>query len=179
MVWWIIFILLLSFFTWLIVGPLILKINTSRNIYEIKLPGIFKGMIIPTDEFLVFKIWFAFIPITFDPLKQSIKKNKKPKKEKSVKKSTKKKSRKKIQVIQIRKLIVRIFNSFNIKKLDMNIDTGDFILNAKLVPVFSAIHSEKRMMTVNFQEVNHLELIITNRLFNFIKIAIKTFVFKS
>ena len=174
----IILIAILLFFLWLIFGPVRLKVNTMKKTYEVILPGIFRGMIIPTNNFLIFKLWIVAIPVKIDPLKT--RKSKKPKKkEKPEKKKRKRKENESIPFNKIRKMATRILKSFTIEKLYLNMDTGDYVLNARLVPVFAAITNNKRHLTINFQETNEFEIIIKNRIFNFIKIAIRTFVFKS
>ncbi len=177
MIVWIILIAMMLFFLWLVFGPVRLKINTMKHRYEIILPGIFRGMVIPTDDFLVIKLWIFAIPIKFDPLKPG--KRKKTGKKEKIEKKKKKTKKGDIPVNKIRTMAIRIMKSFTIEKLYWNMDTGDFVLNARLVPVFNAVSSTKRHLTINFQETNEFEIIIKNRIFNFIKIAIRTFVFKS
>lgn len=175
MIGWIILAAILLFFVWLLFGPIRLKINTSRDQYEIILPGIVRAMIIPTDAFVIFKLWITAIPVKIDPLKPKKKKKKKPIKKKPEKQ--KKKNSSDVPVKKIRMLATRIMKSFTVEKIILNIDTGDYALNARLVPVFSVLSSNSRKLSINFQDVNHFELTIKNRISNFLKIAIKTFVF--
>jgi hypothetical protein len=178
MIGWIILTAIMLFFVWLIFGPIRFKINTMKHRYEVILPGIIRGMIIPTDDFLIFKLWITAIPIKFDPLKPG--KSKKPKKkEKPEKKKKKRKKEGSIPINKIRKMAIRIMKSFTIEKLYWNMDTGDYVLNARLMPVFAAVSNNKRHLIINFQETNEFEIIVKNRIFNFIRIAIRTFIFKS
>lgn len=175
MIGWIILAAILLFFSWLLFGPIRLKINTSRDQYEIILPGIIRAMVVPTDAFVVFKLWITAIPVKIDPLKQKKNKKKKPIKEKPEKEKKKKSGN--VPVKKIRTLATRIMKSFTIEKIILNLDTGDYAFNARLVPVFSVLSSNSRKLSVNFQDVNHFELTIKNRISNFLKIAIKIFVF--
>lgn len=147
--------------------------------YEVILPGIFRGMVVPTDEFLVFKLWVIFVPVKIDPLKMKVKKRRKKKVEAETKKKKKGQKPGKVPVKSIKRMVTRVFKSFTVEKLRVNIDTGDSILNARLVPIFYGLSSRTRTLSVNFQDVNHIELTIRNRIINIIAIAIRTFVFKN
>jgi hypothetical protein len=175
MIGWIVLGLVVLFFIWLIFGPIRMKINTRTNQYEVILPGIFRGMILPTKDFLIFKLWITAVPVKIDPLKPK-KRKKDPEKEKT--ELEKQKKQKKVPIKKIKRMIIRVFKSFTIEKIRLDVDTGDCILNARLIPLFVAISGRTRVYRVNYQEINHLELVIKNRIFNFIKIAIKTFVLK-
>lgn len=51
--------------------------------------------------------------------------------------------------------------SFRIRKLEADIDTDDFTLNAWLVPVFSAVNGERIHLQVNFE--GHQSLLLDMR----------------
>ena len=48
--------------------------------------------------------------------------------------------------------------AFRIKRLEADIDTDDFTLNAWLVPVFSAVNQENVQLQVNFEGHQYLLL---------------------
>jgi hypothetical protein len=68
--------------------------------------------------------------------------------------------------------------SFRIKRLEADIDTDDFTLNAWLVPVFSAVNGENVHLQVNFE--GHQSLLLDLRvtlgsiLWNIIRVKYKS-----
>jgi hypothetical protein len=57
-----------------------------------------------------------------------------------------------------------VMHSFRIRRMRLNIDTDDFMLNVQLVPVFSAINSQNIRMQVNFEGNASLLLDLRTRL---------------
>ncbi|MBI1306335.1 MAG: hypothetical protein GC181_06945 [Bacteroidetes bacterium] len=57
----------------------------------------------------------------------------------------------------------QVFRSIKIEKLWLNLDTGDFILNSFLAPVFYFIDRNRKRIQINYQGENQLQLIITMR----------------
>ncbi len=62
------------------------------------------------------------------------------------------------------KLITGAIRAIRIRKLKLNIDTDDFVLNAWLVPVFSRVNSENILMQVNFEGNNFLHMNLRTRI---------------
>ena len=62
-----------------------------------------------------------------------------------------------------------ILKTFKVKKILVNIDTGDCILNAKLYPVFAFLNYNFGSFKINFTGRNQMVLCIQNRPFNIIK----------
>lgn len=154
---WIILIsvLLLTLF-WILVGPVIIYLDTSTNRYQLALPGIFKVMIVPGGQLFRIRARIFFIPFSFDPFrarKRDRKRRMKPGKRK--RRTGPKKGM---------KLGTRILRSFRIRKLHLDVDTDDFVLNTQLVPVFSAINGQNIRMTTNFEGEASLLLDLRTRL---------------
>ena len=94
----------------------------------------------------------------------------------------KKKTKKKIGDVNLKaiwfvaRIAWKVYKSFKIKKLTLNIDTGDVIRNAYLIPVFSINFQEKINLSVNFFNKNEFIFHIETRLFTIIIGIISTFI---
>ena len=71
-------------------------------------------------------------------------------------------------MIKIRKKIsfrkgLRILKSFTMKKLLVNVDTGDCILNTKLYPAFAFLNYHIGDFNINYKGENKLVVHIQNR----------------
>jgi len=58
---------------------------------------------------------------------------------------------------------IHLLKSFKLKKLYLNIDTGNYCLNAKMYPVLVFLNQYKGGFNINFQGKNQLVLHIQNR----------------
>jgi len=146
MIWYILVILLLLFLLWLLFGPVILLANSAGNRYQLSLPGIFLAVLVPSDGLFHVRGRILFVPYKFFPFKGG----KKKKKEKKDAVTGKKKFRFPRGGLGMARDMA---GTIRIKRLEMDIDTDDFLLNAWLVPVFSVIDSSNIRMSVNFEGV--------------------------
>ncbi len=67
--------------------------------------------------------------------------------------------------------------SFKVDVFSWRLDTGDYVLNAKIIPVFALVNAstgDNLHWQVNFQDENTLKLIVHNRVGRIAWIAIKT-----
>jgi hypothetical protein len=144
MVWYSLLILFLLFLLWLLLGPVIIFVDTTSKRYHITLPGIFRAMAVPSEELFQVKGWILFIPYRFNPFK---KRNRKRKQKDPVRKKKKKFKVPRGGVGMARDAI----RTIRIRKLDLNIDTDDFLLNAWLVPAFSFVNGPNSRLRVNFE----------------------------
>lgn len=152
MFWYILISLLVVFVFWLLLVPVIIYTNTDRNRYLLTLPGIFRAVVIPHEGLFHIRGWIFFIPFKFNPFKyRKTKEEPKPKKKK--KKPLWKSGRFRTMRGALR--------AFRIKRLEADIDTDDFTLNAWLVPVFSAVNQENIQLQVNFE--GHQSLLLDLR----------------
>jgi hypothetical protein len=152
MIWYILISLLLIFILWLLFVPLILYTNTERNRYLLTLPGIFKAVIVPEGGLFYIRVWILFFPIKFNPFEQ------KTRKEKS--KPGKKKKRHLWRSSNFRRMRGAL-HAFRIRRLEANIDTDDFTLNAWLVPVFTTVNGGNIHLQINFE--GHQSLVLDLR----------------
>lgn len=142
MIWYILISLLLLFLIWLLFVPVILYTNTDRNRYLLTLPGIFRAVLVPYEGLFRIRGWIFFIPFKFNPFKQrKRKKEQKPRKKK----------KKRFWRSGNFRTMKGALRALRIRKLEADIDTDDFTLNAWLVPVFSAVNQENIHLHVNFE----------------------------
>ena len=157
MIWIIIISFLLALLLWLLLGPVILFLNTEAKRYHMALPGIIKLAVVPTEEIFHIRGWIFFIPFTYHPFKAG----KKKQKEKADKPPKKKKTP---RISGNVNMMIDAVQSIRIRKLYLDLDTDDFILNAWLVPVFSYVNSDNIRMRVNFEGTASLLLDMRLRL---------------
>ncbi len=154
-------VLFLLLVLYLLVAPIVIYLDTTANTYYLKLTHFFK-ISLESDEVAVLKIRMQlfFFKFYFYPLRlKSSTKNKK------TKKSTGLRQKRRAGL----KKGYKILKTFKVKKLLVNIDTGDCILNAKLYPVFAVLNYNFGSFNINFAGKNQMVLRIQNRPFNIIK----------
>lgn len=151
MIWYILISLLLIFLLWLLLVPVILYTNTDRNRYLLTLPGIFRVVVVPANGLFHIRGWIFFIPFRFNPFKPGKKKErKKPRRKKKIKWRS-----------GNFRMMRGALRAFRVKRLEADIDTDDFTLNAWLVPAFSMINGENIRLQVNFE--GHQSLLLDLR----------------
>ena len=153
MIWYIIISLLLIFLFWILLVPVILYTNTEQNRFLLTLPGIFRAVLVPYEGLFRIQGWIFFIPFKFNPFEQKRKKEKEKQKPKP-----KKKRKKRFWQYGNFKTMKGALRAFRIRRLEANIDTDDFTLNAWLVPVFSAVNGNNIHLQVNFEGYQSLLL---------------------
>ncbi len=160
MVWLIILLVVLLILCWLLFSPMEICINSTTNDYHIKWTGIGEAniLILPQDLLIRFRI--AFWKKDYSIMQFKFKRTKKEGKKKRAKKRNSKKSLRFLQ---------RVLNSFTVKKLRINIDTKNYILNGYLFPVFyhlSRFSSGKPQLSINYKGKTEINVLIQNRLIN-------------
>jgi hypothetical protein len=132
-------------------------LDTDTSRYHLVLPGIFKAVVVPSSEIFNIRIWIFFIPFRIRPFK-------------SKKGKRKEKSKKPVKKWRLRKfaggkqMISRVIRSMRIRKLSLDLDTDDFLLNSWLVPVFSSLNSDNIQMKINFEGSSSLLLDLRARI---------------
>lgn len=152
MIWYLLILLFCLLLTWLLLGPLIIFLDSDSNRYRISLPGVFSVMVVPAEDQILIRGWIFFVPFNFDPFKK-----RKPKKKKDPTKTVKKKSKKSsVSIHKVQKMIA----TFRIRKLYLDIDTDDFLFNSWLVPAFSLVNNDQIQLQVNFHgdAIMHVDL---------------------
>lgn len=151
---------------WILFVPVSLFLDTDTNRYYLVLPGIFKAVVVPSTEIFHIRVWIFFIPFRFNPFK-----DKTGRRKGKYKKPSKKWRLKKFA--EGRQIISDAVRSIRIRKLLLDIDTDDFMLNAWLVPAFSMVNSRDIQMRVNFEGTSSLFLDLRTRLGNLLWIVIR------
>ncbi len=168
--WWLLALaLILLCIVYLLFVPVILYIDTQNNTYFVRLKGLVRASVLADKEELV-KVHFRMGPINFNfyPLR---KKSKTKKKKKEIKKvETKPSKRFPLSYSKVKRLL----KSFKLKKFYLDLDTGDFTLNAKLYPVFAFLNHYYGGFHINFQGNNRVVLCLQNRPINIIKVFINS-----
>lgn len=139
MFWYILISLFLFFLLWLLLVPVILYTDTSRNKYFVTLPGIIRVRLVPSETLFDIRGWIFFVPFRFDPFRAGKRKNKP---------GVKKKRRGipfKLSGMKHALCTVRV------RKLDLDLDTEDYSLNTWLIPAFSLLNGGNIHMQVNFE----------------------------
>lgn len=139
----------------LLLVPLELYINTIKNQYYMQLKGLARATVEGhEDELIQIRLRVFFRNFYFYPLKKREMIKKKKKEKRAFRKGVKKTSFRKI---------LKVLRSFKIKRLFVDIDTGDCLTNAKLYPVFSFLNYHKRGFSINFEGRNQMVLHLHNR----------------
>ncbi len=150
-----IFVLLLILIAGILMVPVELYIDTAINQYYLQLKGLARASVEEDDEEVIrIRLRAFFRDFYFYPLK-NIGVTKTKKLEKSKVKNHKKK-------VPVRK-IVRVLNSFKVKKLFVDIDTGNCISNAKLYPLFTFLDYYHGRFNINFEGRNQLVLVYSKQ----------------
>jgi hypothetical protein len=117
------------------------------------------------------KVRLFFVTFKIEPFKKS--KNKLKKSEKNSKYYAKAKGKGKTSVNAQIDLVRNCFQRIKIKKLNADIDTGDFPLNAQLIPIAQSFTNQNINLNINFNNQNNLEMVTTTQIYRFIKPIIK------
>ncbi|MEZ5197846.1 MAG: hypothetical protein R2764_16110 [Bacteroidales bacterium] len=172
MIWIYILAPLLAIIVWLLLATLYIRVSTVNNTYTVGLKGFFKISLLPDEkEYIIIRIRIVGFNSVFYPLKP-------------IEKKTRKKKKKKIKVRKNKmtglfvfryflKLAISAIRSWKIKSLKINIDTGDVIKNAYLIPIFVGVNVKKNInFTVNYQSEMNLEVDVENNLFRILKVVL-------
>ncbi|WP_297797918.1 hypothetical protein [uncultured Eudoraea sp.] len=145
MPWIITGILLFLFITYLLFVPLDIVVNIAKKQYFVRIWGLAKVALEGHEkEFLRIKLNTLFTRFYFYPLR-------KKEKEKEKKKKIEKSSGKKQNFRSNLKRGLQLLKSFKVKKLLLDIDTGNCIQNAKLYPAFAFLNHYVGTFQVNFE----------------------------
>ena len=160
---------LVLFLLWFLFAPLIIRVDSDNQRYSLSLPGIFKALVVPDDDLFHIRFWVLFIPFKIDPLGRSMQRV-----EKTGKRKKKKRNRDISKLMRARLLALKeLIRSFRLKKLKLNLDTDDFILNSQLVPVFTTINNQDLNLSVNFEGDISLFMVMKNRIASLLWIGMK------
>ena len=142
----VILLLLVLFVVALLFAPIQLYVNTDTSEYYIRVVGLAKASLEPDNrELLRVRLKTLFFEHSFYPLRKKMMKKGKPAKQKT-------KRKRKIRF----KNFVRLLRSFEVRRFLLDIDTGDYVFNAKMYPIFMLLNRYVASFHINFQGRNIL-----------------------
>ena len=144
MFWVVPLILVLLIILWILLVPVMILVHTDAGRYTLSLPGLFTARAVTGEDFFLIKGWILLIPYRFNPFKK--RKQKRKKKEAPGEKKKRFKFPK-----GGAGMAIDAVRTIRVKKLELDLDTDDFLLNAWLVPVFSVINLPNTRLHVNFK----------------------------
>lgn len=161
--WWIAFGLLSGLLFWMLIAPLELYIDTTRNRYFLRYLGLARldlnwhhqELIELQARILGWPARFYPLRKLFDPKKQTTKPPKARKSSQGWRPSWKQ--------------VKAAFRAIRVRRLEVNLDTGNWVTNAELYPVFFWMSQLKGNWGVNFEHRNELRLHLHTRPINILK----------
>lgn len=158
----VVFILLFLLILYFLFVPIDLFIDTGSNKYYLQLKGLAKVYLEGHNEEVIrIKLMTLFMKFYFYPLrKRGITKKKSQKKE-----ITRKKKSKGMEL----KKGIKVLRSFKVKRVLVELDTGNCITNAKLYPAFAFLNHHVGAFSINFEGRNRLAIHLQNRPIKIIK----------
>ena len=165
MIWWVLFGFLLLLIGWLLLAPLELYINSDRNQYIFRYLGLLKAELLgDKQELVICRLSVLGWPYDLYPLRRLGKR--KPADE--LRQKSKKRKRRfgwKPSWDQIKAL----FKAITLKELRIDLDTGNWVTNAKIYPVFWWMNKIKGEWQVNFEHHNAIRLHLRTQPYRLIK----------
>ena len=153
-------VILLLGLGWLLVAPIVLKIDTQQEIGYLKWKGIAGVRLLILADDIVLRVQVFFWKKNFYPLSRSSKSDHTKQENKRVKKKKTPVSWRKGK---------KLLQSFTVQTLQLDLDTDDFVQNSYLFPVFYFLSNEKRQLRINYSGQLALKLEVHNRLFSLLK----------
>ena len=148
---YVLLLFVISILCYFFFAPFYLEINTVTNLYRIRFHYlVYLSFKIINDELItVLKIGFWEKQILLNDLRK-IKKNK---------------PFKSLKTTDVVKKMKRVLKSFEMTRCIISIDTGNIALNGILYPLFCLItFYSKKEISINFENVNKIDLQIKNNL---------------
>lgn len=185
---WILYILLillalmLLIIVWVLLARIIICIDSNRSLYYIEMWSLFRVQLHTGNDQLLMRIKVPFRTFEIDLIHEIMKpKPKKNKEKEAKKKKEKKKGRfkvnkgfKEISMLVFR-LLRSIHHSFRVQEFYVNMDTGNYPLNAQLFPIVELINRYTNIKwRINFKDQNEVQIIISNRLIRIVIPIVKT-----
>ncbi len=137
----------------LLLTPLIIRLNTDLNKYDVRLSGFMRAWLSVDDE-LSIHVWILGYHYKTNPKFALAGKEKKSKRKK------KRSSTSKLRM----KNILNVMRSFRIRSFEASLDTDDYVVNAQLVPISWLLKLFQLNVSVNFRGSSYFRLEIRNNL---------------
>lgn len=168
MIGWILLSVLLVFLLYLLFVPIIIFVDTDQRAYFVQLKGLAKASVEGDQrEIMRIRLDALFTHFYFYPLRKRSKSKSKTKKVSTDRKKSLAKTKSKwLRYGQIGR---RIIQSFQFKKFQVVVDTGDCIQNARLYPAAAFLDAYVGDFQVNYRNRNYLGIHLVNRPINLLK----------
>lgn len=148
----IVLLVLIALIIWLLHAPIIIEVDTTRSVYEIQVKGWLKTSFGLDEEGLVIDSKVPFYRFKIHPFSK--------RESKTVTENKKSKKRPSFRLNRLKNII----RSFQVKILEVSIDTGDYVTNAKLFPICFFLSRNNTSISVNYRDFNHLRFEVQNSL---------------
>jgi hypothetical protein len=146
--------------------PLKIVLNTKEKEYYISLPGYLRAdLMFESMQSIKVKLRVFFFTFRIEPGNATKIKEKY---------TYRKQKRRKIQRPLL--LAKNQLKNFRIKKLNASIDTGNFPLNAQLIPIAGSLNRRNINLNINFENKYELDVCIVTRLYKIIYTTIKHYI---
>ena len=177
MIWFLaVLAFLLGMLLFILICPFYFTLNTKAGIFEVKAFTIIKAKILfPEKDLFLIRITTPVKNFEINPVEKISEKKSKPKKKKAEKPKKKKKPFN-VQFNNLKRAVKEIVRSFKVHYFKMNIDTGNYMINGVLIPVFVNISKNNLDLKVNFNSEFYLSAKIRNNLIRIIYPVTKFFI---
>lgn len=151
----------ISLLIWILIVPFTITIDSAKSLYELTLGKSIRANIFFTEEHLLvrIKVWFYNKDLVFPWIK--LMSSKSNTKEIDMKKP---KTKRRLKIWDSGQKIKKVMRSFEIRKLWVNLDTGDSYYNSILYPIFFFAKGSNYRLNINYLGENEFSLIARNRL---------------
>ena len=164
MIWMFIVFPLLLLLAWILFAPIHILIDTTQKKYGAGLLGLITASIVKKEnEGIRIRIKIFFFSIYLNPFK-FFNKGTTTKVSESIIKKRKLNTREFRFELFVLKTIWKIIKKTKLKTVHLNIDTGDVIKNAYLIPGFVMINTGRWNLSVNYESKFELIIHIEHRL---------------
>jgi len=156
-------LLLLLVIAWLLWSKLVICVNSYQGQYYCRYGGLVTLRPVEHEDKIFIGVKVPFYTFRIDLQRREKKSSKAAQKKHMEKKPKTDKGRKLSKTFYLR-TILDALKTFTIRRFQMDIDTGDFVLNAKLTPVMIALSRGTAQVQVNYQGYTDLWIEIDNQL---------------
>lgn len=173
---WVILILLLLFtviISWFLWGRIELCIDTYKGRFYLSFGGLLNMAPVERDGQIFMAVKVPFYRFYVDPTKSIRSTRKQGQPEQSIRKKDQKASGRTLGVRFYLQLVLDALKTFTVKIVKMDIDTGDFAFNAKLIPVMIALSRGPAEVNINYIGRNHLWIEIENQMVRFVPLIFR------
>ncbi len=148
----IILIAFLLILTWFLTAPLQLRCDSDRGELALRWRGLGSSRLLLAEADLLIEIQILFLRKSWSLLARS-----------TTKKQKKTKKKRKFKPTLAPKKIKRLLGALQIKELQLDLDTDDYLINSYLFPVFHYFQSKGKHLRINYQGRCYFRLIIETR----------------